>query len=123
MRRVLVTCSRSWTDTVTIRDVLAAVWGSGNAVVMPGACPSGSDQIAGTIWTLTPDLRGGLCAGHGYPSPWDAELDGVRESAAQRAERHCEAQTICRRCPIIAPCLASRAGNPLLGGGVWGGEV
>jgi hypothetical protein len=24
---------------------------------------------------------------------------------------------------IIAACLASRTGNPLLGGGVWGGEV
>jgi hypothetical protein len=123
MRPVRVTRSRAWIDTATIRDALATAWGSGTAIVVPGACPSGSDQVAGTIWPLTPDLHGGLCAGHPYPSPWDAELDGVRESTAQRAQRHREAQTICRRCPIIGACLASRAGNPLLGGGVWGGEV
>jgi Transcription factor WhiB len=123
MRRVLVIGSRAWIDTATIGDALATVWGGGTAVVVSGACPTGADEIAETIWTLTSDLPGGLCAGHPYPSPWDAELDGVRESAAQRTQRHREAQTICRRCPIMAACLASRAENPQLGGGVWGGEV
>ncbi len=104
MDRVLVTGSRARTDTAS-RDTLATVW------------------AGGTIWTLTPDLQGGLCAGHPYPSPWDADLDGLLESAAQRARRHREAQNICRRCPIMAACLASRTGNPQLGAGVWGGEV
>src|SRR5438067_1619696 len=121
MRRVLVTGFRAWTDTATIRDALATVWGGETVVLVSSACPTGADRI--TIWIRTPDLHGGLCAGHPYPSPWDAELDGVGESAAQRARRHREAQTICRRCPIMAACLASRMGNPQLGGGVWGGEV
>jgi Transcription factor WhiB len=108
MDRVLVTGFRARTGTATSRDTLATVWAGG---------------IAGTIWTLTPDLQGGLCAGHPYPSPWDAELDGLLESAAQRARRHREAQSICRRCPIMAACLASRIGNLQLGAGVWGGEI
>jgi hypothetical protein len=49
--------------------------------------------------------------------------DGVRKSAAQRARRHREAQTICRRCQIMAAYLASRTTNPQLGAGVSGGEV
>ena len=102
MRRVLVTGSRAWTDTSTIRGVFAAVWGGGTALLASAACPASADEIAETIWTLTPDLHGGLCAGHPYPSPWDSELDGVLESAAQRARRHREAQAICRRCPIMA---------------------
>jgi hypothetical protein len=47
MRRVLVTGSRVWTDTATIGDALATVWGGGTAVVVPGACPSGSDRSPG----------------------------------------------------------------------------
>jgi hypothetical protein len=123
MHRVLVTGSRARTDTTTIPGALATAWGGGTAVLVSGSCPTGADPIAETIRTVTPDLHGGLCAGHPYPSLWDAELDGVCESAARRARRHCVAQTICRRCPIMAACLASRTGNPQLGGGVWGGEV
>ena len=123
MRRVLVTGSRVWTNAATIRAAVAAEWGGGTAVLAPGACLTGADRTAVATWSLTPDLEGGSCAGHPYPSPWDAELDGVRESAAQRARRHRQAQIICRRCPIMAACLASRLGDPQLGGGVWGGEV
>ena len=123
MARVLVTDSRAWTDTATFRDAVATGWGGGTAVLVSGACPTDADQIAATTWTLTPDLHGGLCAGYPYPSLWDAELDGVRESAAHRARRHRQAQTICRGCPVMAACLAARTGNPQLGGGVWGGEV
>jgi Transcription factor WhiB len=123
MSRVLLAGSRAWTDTATTRDAVATVWGRGTAVLVSGAYPTGADRIAEKIGTLAPDLHGGLCAGHPYPSLWDVELDGVRESAAQRAQRHREAQTICRRCPIMAACLSSRTGNPQLGGGVWGGEV
>jgi len=50
-RRVLVTGSRRWTDTATIRDVLSSVWGDGSAVLVSGACPTGADRIAETIWT------------------------------------------------------------------------
>src|SRR4051794_13717851 len=123
MRRVLVTGSPAWTDSATIGDTLAPVWGGGTAGLVSDTCPIGADRIAQTIGTLTPDLQGGLCAGHPFPSLWDAELDGLRESAAQRARRHREAQAICRRCPIMAACLASRAADSQLGGGVWGGEV
>jgi transcription factor WhiB len=122
MRRVQVTGSPAWTATATMRDTLATVWGGGTAVLGSGACPPSADPIVET-WTPAPDLHGGLCADHPFPSLWDAELDGERESAAQHAQRHREAQTICRRCPIMATCLASRTGNPQLGGGVWGGEV
>ena len=121
MSRVLLAGSRAW--TATTRDAVATVWGRGTAVLVSGAYPTGADRIAEKIGTLAPDLHGGLCAGHPYPSLWDVKLDGVRESAAQRAQRHREAQTICRRCPIMAACLSSRTGNPQLGGGVWGGEV
>jgi len=50
-RRVLVTGSRTWTDTATIRDALASVWGDGAAVLVSGACPRGADQLAEACWT------------------------------------------------------------------------
>jgi len=50
-RRVLVTGSRTWTDTGAIRDALAAVWGTGDAVLVTGACPRGADRLAEQCWT------------------------------------------------------------------------
>src|SRR5437763_8078674 len=50
-RRVLVTGSRTWTDTATIRAALGTVWGDGTAVLVSGACPRGADRIAEQIWT------------------------------------------------------------------------
>jgi hypothetical protein len=49
MRRVLVTGSRAWTDSSTIRGVLAAVWGGGTALLASAACPGSADEIAETI--------------------------------------------------------------------------
>jgi len=43
-RRVLVTGSRTWTDTPTIRDALASVWGNGDAVLVSGGRPRGTDR-------------------------------------------------------------------------------
>ena len=40
MRRVLVTGSRAWTDTATMRDALARVWVGGTAVLVSGAGPT-----------------------------------------------------------------------------------
>jgi len=40
-RRVLVTGSRSWTDTGAIRDALAAVWGDGTRRNGELTCPTG----------------------------------------------------------------------------------
>jgi len=51
LRRVLVTGSRTWTDTGTIRDALASVWGDGAAVLASGACPRGADRLAEACWT------------------------------------------------------------------------
>ena len=43
--------SRTWTDTATIRDALASVWGNGDAVLVSGACPRGADRLAEQCWT------------------------------------------------------------------------
>ena len=50
-RRVLVTGSRTWTDTTTIRTALASVWGHGDAVLVSGGCPHGADRLAKACWT------------------------------------------------------------------------
>jgi hypothetical protein len=49
-RRVLITGSRTWTDTLTIRYALGEVWGDGTAVLISGACPTGADSLAEQIW-------------------------------------------------------------------------
>lgn len=49
-RQVLVTWSRTWVDTETIRTALRAVWIEGPAVLVSGACPRGADRIAERLW-------------------------------------------------------------------------
>lgn len=77
-RRVLVTGSRTWTDTRTIRDALAAEWGQGRNTLITGACPRGADRLAEQCWRAW----GGHVERH--PADWDrhGRAAGFRRNAA-----------------------------------------
>jgi hypothetical protein len=47
--RILITGSRTWTDTATIRDALAAVWHPTNVLLV--GCAAGADTLAEQCWT------------------------------------------------------------------------
>ena len=81
VRRVLVTGSRTWTDTTTIRHALAAVWGDGTAVLVTGACPTGADALAEACW----HAWGGTVERH--PADWHrhGRAAGPRRNAAMVA--------------------------------------
>jgi hypothetical protein len=76
-RRILITGSRTWTDTATIRTALAEVWGDGTAVLITGCCPRGADHLAELTWIRC----GGLVERH--PSEWTryGRLAGFRRNA------------------------------------------
>jgi len=70
-RRVLVTASRTWEDTETIRRALAEQWGDGTAVLVSGGCPRGGDRIAEMIW------RGWGGRVERHPADWRAHGRGA----------------------------------------------
>src|SRR5689334_16381982 len=49
-RRVLITGSRTWTDTAILRTALAQAWRDGARVLVSGACPTGADAQAEACW-------------------------------------------------------------------------
>ena len=91
-RRVLVTGSRTWTDTGTIRDALASVWGDGAAVLVSGARPRGADRLAEGV--LDPVGR-----------PRGAPPGGLGPARARRRvpAQHRDGQPRCRPVPRIPP--------------------
>ncbi|MGH3923319.1 MAG: SLOG family protein [Pseudonocardiaceae bacterium] len=79
--RVLITGSRTWTNTATIREALLAVWGDGATVLISGACPRGADRIAEMFWTRW----GGRIERH--PADWTrhGRSAGMRRNAVMVA--------------------------------------
>ena len=51
--RVLVTGSRTWADEAVIAAALREHWHDGNALLISGACPRGTDAIAERLWRPT----------------------------------------------------------------------
>jgi hypothetical protein len=86
-RRVLVTGSRTWTDTTTIRTALALVWGHGDAVLVSGGCPHGADHLAEAYWTHW----GGRVERH--PADWDRRGRGA--GFARNAEMVAAGADVC----------------------------
>ena len=80
-RRVLVTGSRTWTDSDVIRTALAEAWRQGARVLVSGACPRGADALAEQCWRAW----GGHFERH--PADWAAHgrAAGFRRNAAMVA--------------------------------------
>ncbi|MEU7990546.1 bifunctional DNA primase/polymerase [Streptosporangium canum] len=111
-RRILLTGSRTWTDTATIRAALAEQWGDGSAVLITGACPRGADAIAETIWREQ--------GGHVERHPADWEQHGKRAGLLRNTEMVALGAAVClafirESSPgaTHAAALAERAGIPV----------
>lgn len=50
MQRILITGSRTWTDTATVREALAAVWQPDN-VLVSGNARHGADALCEDCWS------------------------------------------------------------------------
>ncbi|UYP19769.1 WhiB family transcriptional regulator [Rhodococcus sp. Z13] len=66
-------------------------------------------------------LAGAACVGR--HELFDAELDGVHETPAERTARHAAAVAICTSCPVLTACrvVADEAGRHAHG--VWAATV
>src|SRR5690606_2612933 len=97
-RHVLVTGSRRWTDTTTIRDGLASVWHPTN-VLVHGACPTGADALANACWTHW----GGRVEPHPAP-PWDTPCrpDCYHRPRYRSGRRYCPAAPQYRNRAMVA---------------------
>jgi hypothetical protein len=80
-RRVLITGSRTWTDTHIVRAALADAWTAGARTLVSGACPSGADALAEQCWRRW----GGQVERH--PADWSrhGRSAGFRRNAAMVA--------------------------------------
>ncbi|MGC5013150.1 bifunctional DNA primase/polymerase [Streptosporangium sp. DT93] len=111
-RRILLTGSRTWTNTPTIRAALAEHWGDGNAVLITGACPRGADAIAETIWRQQ--------SGHVERHPANWETHGKRAGILRNADMVALGADVCLAFirdaspgATHAAALAERAGIPV----------
>jgi hypothetical protein len=80
--RVLVTGSRSWTDTSIIRDALAQVWSPRN-ILVHGACPTGADALADECW----QHWGGRVERHPSETVYQPCREDCRHGARRRDRR------------------------------------
>lgn len=91
VRRVLVTGSRTWTDTSVIREALADVWHP-ETVLVVGACPRGADLLAEKCWTHW----------GGTVEPWPADWRGPCGSSCPPGHRRVRGGTsICPRAGYV----------------------
>jgi len=77
--------ARTWTDTGTVRDALASVWG--DVVLVSGACPHGADRLAEQCWTRW----GGRVERH----PADRRAHGRAAGFRPNAEMVAAGTTVC----------------------------
>lgn len=80
--RVLVTGSRTWTDTSIIRDALAEVWHPRNVLVHP-ACRTGADALADACWRYW----GGRVERHPAETVYQPCRDDCRHGPRRRDQR------------------------------------